>query len=55
MISTSWSNTASRRVAEATGYTLVGHHRRDGLHGDGALEDGAFYDRLAPGLTASHP
>lgn len=54
-LSASWENAASRRVAEAAGFTGVGHFRLDGVLGDGRLEDGAFYDRLAEGFMASHP
>ena len=54
-LSTSWENVGSRRVAEAAGFAPVGHFRLDGVLGDGRLEDGAFYDRLAEGLEASHP
>jgi RimJ/RimL family protein N-acetyltransferase len=44
----SWSNAASRRVAEANGFELVGRFRGDGIVApDGAHEDGAWYDRLA--------
>lgn len=43
----SWSNTASRRVAEANGFEMVGHFRLDGVLGNGTYEDGAWYDRLA--------
>ncbi|MGK2948030.1 MAG: GNAT family N-acetyltransferase [Acidimicrobiales bacterium] len=42
----SWGNTASRRVAEANGFELVGRFRQDGVLGDGTYEDGAWYDRL---------
>jgi len=43
----STGNTASRHVAEAAGFSQVGHFRLDGLLGDGTYEDGAWYDVLA--------
>ncbi len=43
----SWDNAASRHVAERAGFTLVGHFRQDGVVGDGALDDGAWYELLA--------
>ena len=43
----SWENTASRHIAEQAGFTLVGHHRADGVLGDGSHDDGAWYDLLA--------
>ena len=46
----SWENTASRHIAEQAGFTLVGHHRADGVLGDGSHDDGAWYDLLAPEL-----
>lgn len=50
-LGSSWNNTGSRRVAERTGFTQVGHFRLDGIVGvgnDRVLEDGAWYDLLAP-------
>ncbi len=46
-LGSTWSNTASRRVAEAVGFRQVGHFRMDGRLGDGTYEDGAWYDLLA--------
>lgn len=46
-IGASWSNTASRHVAERAGFTLVGHFRDDGPVGSGEQDDGAWYDLLA--------
>ena len=43
----SWENAASRHIAERAGFTLVGHHRADGVLGDGTHGDGAWYDLLA--------
>jgi len=47
----SWTNTASRHVAERAGFRQVGHFRQDGLIGasdsERRLDDGAWYDRLA--------
>lgn len=40
-------NTASRHVAERTGYRQVGRFRLDGRLGDGRYEDGVWFDRLA--------
>ncbi len=45
-IGAAWGNAASRHVAEAAGFTLVGHFHRDGLVGDGTLDDGAWYELL---------
>jgi [ribosomal protein S5]-alanine N-acetyltransferase len=46
-IGAAWGNAASRHVAERAGFTLVGHFRQDGVVGTGAVDDGAWYDRLA--------
>ncbi len=50
-LGSSWTNTASRHVAERAGFTQVGHFRLDGIVGaspaDRVLEDGAWYDLLA--------
>ncbi len=46
-IGASWTNTASRHVAERAGFTLVGHFREDGPIGSGEQDDGAWYDLLA--------
>lgn len=49
-IGASWDNTASRRVAERNGFTLVAHTRKEGLTGfgdDAYHDDGAWYDLLA--------
>ncbi len=47
----SWTNAASRQVAERTGFTEVGHFRLDGLVGADperrTYDDGVWYDRLA--------
>lgn len=47
----SWTNTASRHVAERAGFTRVGRFRLDGIVGadesDRAYEDGAWYDLLS--------
>jgi RimJ/RimL family protein N-acetyltransferase len=43
-IAASWTNTASRHVAERAGCTLVGHFREDGPVGSGEQDDGAWYD-----------
>ncbi len=48
-IGASWTNTASRHVAERAGFTLAGRFREDGLVGVGEerrLDDGGWYDRL---------
>lgn len=44
----SWDNAASRHVAERNGFRLVGHFRRDGVHGadNEIVDDGAWYDLL---------
>ena len=44
-------NTASRRVLEANGFTLIGIERRSVLVRDG-MHDGAAYELLAEDLTA---
>jgi [ribosomal protein S5]-alanine N-acetyltransferase len=48
-IGAAWSNTASRRVAERAGFTLVGHYHKDGVIGidRDKLDDGAWYELLA--------
>lgn len=49
-IGSSWSNNASRHVAERAGFTQVGHFRQDGVtgvNGGQHLDDGAWYDLLA--------
>jgi RimJ/RimL family protein N-acetyltransferase len=46
-IGASWTNTASRHVAERAGFTLVGRFREDGPVGSGEQDDGAWYDLLA--------
>jgi [ribosomal protein S5]-alanine N-acetyltransferase len=49
-IGCAWDNTASRRVAERSGFRLVGRTRQEGLQGrgtDAVLGDGAWYERLA--------
>ncbi|MFC4949652.1 GNAT family N-acetyltransferase [Pseudonocardia sp. GCM10023141] len=50
VVGASWTNTASRRVAEANGFTLYAHTRMEGLIGlgdDMELDDGAWYELLA--------
>ncbi|HEX8343069.1 MAG TPA: GNAT family protein [Tepidisphaeraceae bacterium] len=39
-------NTASRRVAEKSGYVLEGTHRRDCVNNEGTLRDTCVYARL---------
>ncbi|TQM13573.1 RimJ/RimL family protein N-acetyltransferase [Pseudonocardia kunmingensis] len=49
-IGASWSNTASRHVAERAGFRLAGRFTRDGvvgIDGDRTIEDGAWYELLA--------
>lgn len=55
-IGAAWSNTASRRVAERAGFTLVGHYHQDGVIGvdRDELDDGAWYELLVPGRSP-HP
>jgi RimJ/RimL family protein N-acetyltransferase len=51
----SWSNTASRQVAERNGFTQVGRFRREGIVGVGderTLEDSAWYDLLAADVSS---
>jgi RimJ/RimL family protein N-acetyltransferase len=55
----SWSNAASRQVAERNGFTQVGRFRREGVVGVGdgpgigqALEDSAWYDLLAAEVSS---
>lgn len=50
-LGSSWTNAASRRVADRAGFTQVGHFRLDGVVGateeERIIEDGAWYDLLA--------
>ena len=46
-IGASWTNTASRHIAERAGFTPVGRFREDGPIGTGQQDDGAWYDLLA--------
>jgi len=51
----SWSNTASRHVAERAGFAQVGRFRREGVVGVGSeqtLEDSAWYDLLATDISS---
>jgi RimJ/RimL family protein N-acetyltransferase len=55
----SWSNTASRQVAERNGFTQVGRFRQEGVVGIGddvdegrTLEDSAWYDLLAAEVSS---